>query len=73
MCWMCGCNRAQYVANLGLDDTIDGWWDVVLPIGAIYRHVAADCRILDYGFHGLLHVTICGISGMRDVVEAATG
>ena len=73
VCWVCGCNRAQCLANFGLEDTIDGWWDVVLPIGAIYRHIAADRRIPDYGLHGVLRVTICGISGMRDAVAAAMG
>ena len=72
-CWVCGCNRAQCLANFGLEDTIDGWWDVVLQIGAIYRHIAADRRIPDYGLHGVLHVTICGISGMRDAMAATTG
>ena len=28
--------RAQCLANFGLEDTIHGWWDVVLPITAIY-------------------------------------
>ena len=45
----------------------------MLPIGAIYRHIAADCRIPDYGLHGVLCVTICGISGMCEPVAAATG
>ena len=66
VCWVCGCNRAQCLANFGLEYTIDGWWDVVLSIGVIYRHIAADRRIPDYGLHGLLCVTICGVSGMRD-------
>ena len=70
---MCRCNRAQCLADCGLEDTIDGWWDVVLPIGAIYGHMAADRRIPDYGLHGVLPVTICGISGMHDVVAAAAG
>ena len=73
MCWVCGCNRAPCIANFGLEDTIDFWWDVVLPIGAISVHIAADRCIPDYGLHGVLRVTICGISGMRDAVAAATG
>ena len=52
--WACGCNMAQCLANFGLEDIIDGWWDVVLPTGAIYGHIAADRRILDYGLHGPL-------------------
>ena len=64
VCWVCGCNRAQCLANFGLEDTMDSWWDVVLPFGAIYRHIAASRRILDYGLHGVLCVTIHGISGM---------
>ena len=28
---------------------------------------------MDYGLRGVLRVTICGISGMRDAVLAATG
>ena len=49
------------LVNFGLEDTIDGWWDVLLPIGAMY-HIAADRRIPDYTLHGVLRVTICSIS-----------
>ena len=42
-------------------------------MGAIYRHIPAKRRIPDYGWHGVLRVTICGISGMRDAVSAAAG
>ena len=59
------------VANFGLEATIDGWWEVVLPMGPIYKHIPAKLRIPDYGLHGVLQVTICGISGMRDAVSAA--
>ena len=55
------------------EGTIDGWWEVVLPIGAMNRHIAADRRIPDFGLHGVLRVTICGISGMCDAVAATTG
>ena len=71
--WVCGCNRAQRLADFGLEDTIDGWWDVVLPIGATYRHIAAHRRISGYVLHGVLCVTICGISGMCEAMAAATG
>ena len=37
VCWVCGRNRADCLANFGLEATIDGWWEVVLPMGAIYR------------------------------------
>ena len=78
VCWVCGCNRAVCsralcLANFGLEDAIHGWWDVVLPVGAIHRHIAADRHIPHYGLHGVLCVTICGILGMRDAVVAATG
>ena len=36
MCWVCGRNKADCRANFGLEATIDGWWEVVLPIEAIY-------------------------------------
>ena len=72
MCWVCGCNRAQCLTNLGLEDTIDGWWEG-LPIGAIYRHIAADRCNPDYTLHGVLCVTICGILGMCNAVAATTG
>ena len=35
VCCVCGCNRARCVTNFELEDTIDGWWEVVLPIGAM--------------------------------------
>ena len=73
VCWVCGGNRAHCLANFCLEPTIDGWWEVVLPMGAIYRHIQAKGRIPDYGLHGVLRVTICGISGMRDALSAATG
>ena len=71
VCWVCGRNRADCLANFGFEATIDGWWEVVLPMGAIYRHIPAKRCIPDYGLHGVLRVTICGILGMRDAVSAA--
>ena len=73
VCWVCGHNRAHCLANFGLEATIDGWWEVVLPMGGMYRHNPAKSRIPDYGLHGVLQVTSCGISSMRDAVSAATG
>ena len=72
VCWVCGRNRAGCLAKFGLEATIDGWLEVVLPMEAIYRHIPAKRRIPDYGLHGALRVTICGISGMRDAVSVAT-
>ena len=46
---------------------------MLFTIGAIYRHIAADRRFPDYGLPGVLRVAICGVSGMRDAVVAATG
>ena len=73
VCWVRDRNRAGCLANFGLEPTIDGWWEVVLPMGAIYRHIPAKRRIPDPGLHGVPPVTICGISGMRDAVSAAIG
>ena len=73
VCWVSGRNRADCLANFRLEATVDGWWEVVLPMGAICRHILAKRRIPDYGPHGVPRVTICGISGMRDAVSAATG
>ena len=42
---MCGCNRAQLVANFGLADTIDGLWDVALPIGVSLLGVEVFCSV----------------------------
>ena len=71
VCWVCGRIMADCLA--GLEATIDGWWEVVLPMEAIYRHIPAKHGIRDYGLHGVLRVTLCGIRGMRDAVSAATG
>ena len=70
---MCGCNRAQCLANVALVDTIDGRWEVWPPIGAIYQHIAANIRNPNFGLHGVRCVIICGISGMHEIVVAATG
>ena len=72
VCLVCGRNRADCLANFGLEATIDRWWEVVLPMGAIYRHIPAKRRIPDYRLHGVLRVTICGISGMRHAVSVAS-
>ena len=73
VCWVCGRNRADCLPNFGLEATIDGWWEVVLTMVAIYRHIPAKYRTPDYGLHGVLRATICGIYGMREAVSAATG
>ena len=72
VCWVCACNRPQCLANFGLEDTFDSCWDVLLSVGAIYRHFADYCRIPDYALHGVLRVSICGISGMRDAMVVPT-
>ena len=59
--------------QLGVGNIIDGWWEVVLAICAIYRHIVADRCNQNYGLHGVLYVTIHGISGVRDAVASATG
>ena len=56
VCCVCGCNSAQCFANFRLEETIDGPWEVVLPTGAIYRHIEADRRIPDYQLHGVMHM-----------------
>ena len=73
LCWICGSNSADCFANLGSEVTIDGWWEAVLPMAAIYRHIPATPCIAEYGLHGVLRVTFCGICGMRDAVLSATG
>ena len=52
VCWVCGRNRVGCIANFDLGNTIDGWWEIVLPIGAIYRHIPSDRHIPDYVLHG---------------------
>ena len=49
VCWVCRCNTAQCLTNFGLKDTIDGWWESVLPMEAIYRNIAAGHRIRTTG------------------------
>ena len=71
--WVCGHDRADCLANFSLEFSINGYHETVLPIGDIYRHIAADHPVSNYGLHGVLCVTFCGISGMRDAVSAATG
>ena len=71
--WVCGCNRAQCLANFGSEDTIDGWWDVLLPILAIYRFIAPDRRILDYGLHGVRLVPCtCRVHVIHGLLSNAT-
>ena len=73
VCWVCGRNRADCLANLGTKQTIETMWDANLPISAVYRHISSARRIPDYRLHGVMRVCICGIYGMRDAVVAATG
>ena len=73
VCWVRRRNRPNCLANFGLEVTIDAWWEVVLPMGAIYSRIPAKRRISHYGLHRMLRVSFCGISGIRDAVSAATG
>ena len=72
VCWVCGCNRAQCLANFGLEDTIDGWWDNA-PNWSDIDTLQPTAAFRTTGCTGVLRVTICGISGMRDTVAATTG
>ena len=38
-----------------------------------WSNISIHCSIPDYGLHGVLHVTICGISGMHNTVAATMG
>ena len=51
VCWVCGRHRADCPANFGLEATIDGCLEVVLPMGAMYRHILAKLGIPGYGLH----------------------
>ena len=73
MCWVCGRNRADCLANFGTKQPIQMMWDANLPISAVYRHISTARRIPDYGLHGVMRVCMCGIYGMRDALVAATG
>ena len=52
VCWVCGHYKVEAIANFGLEKTIDGLWESVYPIGAMYRHISASCCIPDYGCTG---------------------
>ena len=73
VCWVRDRHRAGCLANFGLEATIDGWWELVPPMGAIYRHIPAKRRIPDYGLHRVLRITICCLFGMTGAVSAAIG
>ena len=73
VCWVCGFNRADFLANFGTKQTIEMMWDANLPISAIYRHISPARRIPHAGLHGVMWVCICCINGMRDCVVVATG
>ena len=72
MCWVCGRNRANCLANFGTKQTIETMWDATLPISVVYRHISTARSIPDYGLHGVMRVHKGGKNGMRDVVVAAT-
>ena len=56
VCWVCGRNRADCLANFGTKQTIEMMWDASLPISAIYRHVLRAHHIPNYGLHGVMQV-----------------
>ena len=68
VCWVCMCNRALCLATFGTASAIDGNWEGVVAIGAIYRTITSDRRVPDYGLHGVLRVVLCGINGTRNLV-----
>ena len=75
--WVCMRNRALCLATFGTASAIDGSWEGVVAIGAIYRTITSDRRVPDYGLHGVLRVLLCvvssGINGTRDPVVQLTG
>ena len=73
VCWVCGRNRADCLANFGTKQRIEMMWDANLPIIAVYRPISPARHIPDYGLHGVMRICICGIYGMRDSVVGASG
>ena len=73
VCWVCMRNRALCLATFGTASAIDGHWEGAVAIGAIYRTITSDRRVLDYGLHGVLRVLLCGINGTRDLVVQLIG
>ena len=54
------------ILGLPLMTTDDSWPLLELPIGALYTDINVDRRVLEYGLHCVLRVTICGFLGMKD-------
>ena len=54
VCWVCGRNRADCLANFGTKQTIEMMWDATFPISAVYRHISPARRNPDYGLHGVM-------------------
>ena len=48
VCWVCGRNRADCLANFGTKQTIEMMWDANLPIDDVYRHISPARPIPDY-------------------------
>ena len=62
VCWMCGCNMAKCLANFGLEDPIDGRWDVahVPPVPSQERAIFLHQRGRFCGIPGEVHAICFG-------------
>ena len=56
VCWVCGRNRVDCLANFGTKQTIEMMRDANLPISAVYWDILPARRIPDYGLHGVMRV-----------------
>ena len=61
------------LAAFGTTSAIDAHSAGAVAISSIYRTITGDRRVPDYGLHGVLRVSLCGINGTRDLVVQLTG
>ena len=65
VCRCCGTNRETILRPFGGQEVaVEGIKGHVRPTG-VFRDIAADRRVPDFGVHGVMHVPIAGVNGIE--------
>ena len=64
MCHCCGANRETVLGKFGGQEVaLEGSKGHVRLTG-VFRDILADCRVPDFGAHGVMRVAIAGVNGI---------
>ena len=73
VCHCCGANRETVLRKFGGQEVaLEGIKGHVRPTG-VFRDIAADRRVPDFGAHGVMRIAIAGVNGIARVLVTHGG